>query len=127
YHGKPYKGGSKKAPTCWDCHSVHAVKAQKDNGDAVSKDSAKKMCVKCHEDCDETFTDYSPMIHDRRRILSENPVVKLKDRVFTWIRINITDKVSGDLIGPVQEFLNTKYKEYLIERDKAVEVPTRTD
>jgi hypothetical protein len=40
---------------------------------------------------------------------------------------NITVRVNQAFIDPTQKFFDTKYNEYLRERDKAVTIPTRTD
>jgi hypothetical protein len=53
--------------------------------------------------------------------------VQIKNIVVNWIYENITVKVNRAFIDPTQEFFDTKYNEYLRERDKAVTVPTRTD
>jgi hypothetical protein len=127
YHGRPYKNGSEKAPTCWDCHSSHNVKVGKDPTSSISSNNLVSTCGGCHEGCDETFAGYSPVLHGRQRILSENPVVRLKDGIFSWIYENITVKVNRAFIDPTQRFFDTKYNEYLRERDKAVTVPTRTN
>jgi hypothetical protein len=127
YHGKPYKNGSDKAPTCWDCHSVHNVRAGKDPTSSVSSTNIVNTCGGCHEGCDETFVAYSPLLHGRQRILSENPIVRVKDGIINWIYENITVTVKEVFIDPAQKFLTTKYNEYLRARDESVTVPTRTD
>jgi hypothetical protein len=125
YHGMPYKSGSKDAPVCWDCHGVHMVRDGKDPESLVSKKNIVKTCGKCHKDCDDVFVGYSPMIHNRQRLLSNNPVVKLKDRVVKWYKKSLADRIEKEYIDPIQAFLSLKYKEYLRGRDESVEIPTR--
>jgi cytochrome c553 len=127
YHGKPYKNGSERAPACWDCHSTHNVRADKDPISSVSSFNIVNTCGGCHEGCDETFVAYSPMLHGRQRILGENPIVQLKDGIINWIYENITVTVKQVFIDPTQKFLSGKYNEYLHARDESVTVPTRTD
>jgi hypothetical protein len=127
YHGKSYKAGSISAPACWDCHGAHFVRLSQDPESALSNNNIEKTCGKCHRDSKAFLISYTPMIHGRQKILDENPVVQYKNMVAKWIDDNIVGKIKKRYIEPLQAFLNTKYNEYLNERDKAVTIPTRSD
>lgn len=47
-HFEALKKGVKDAPTCTDCHGVHAI-AKVDN-DAAGRDFHTRACLKCHDD-----------------------------------------------------------------------------
>lgn len=127
YHGRTYKAGSPDAPACWDCHEAHLVRSNQDPKSTISKNNIVKTCGKCHVESVEAFTEYSPMIHGRQRLLDDNPVVKYKNKIALWVDKNIVSKIRDGYIDPIQTFLTTKYEEYLTERDKAVYIPTRDD
>jgi hypothetical protein len=65
------------------------------------------------------------MIHGRLQLLNANPIVRFKNDIVEWLDTNILKVVENNYINPLQRFLNARYKQYIIERDKSVTVPTR--
>jgi hypothetical protein len=127
YHGMRYKNGSLQAPACWDCHGSHFVQSKYDPRSSVSEKNITITCGRCHKDSVVSFASYSPMIHGRLQLLNANPIVRIKNDIFQWFDMHIFKVVENNYINPLQNFLNIKYKEYLVERDKSVTIPTRRD
>jgi hypothetical protein len=86
YHGRAYKAGDVRAPACWDCHGNHNNKFSGDESSLTSKKNLIKTCGKCHDDIDETFVSYAPLVHDHTMMFQTNPLVK-------WL-VNVIKRLS---------------------------------
>lgn len=76
YHGRAYKAGDVRAPSCWDCHTDHNQRYSDEKESSVSnKKNLKKTCGKCHKNVDDTFISYAPLIHQHQSLLKKNPLV----------------------------------------------------
>jgi hypothetical protein len=125
YHGLRFKSGSPQAPACWDCHGSHFVQSKFDPRSSVSEKNITITCGRCHKDSVASFASYSPMIHGRLQLLNANPIVRFKNDIAQWVDTNILKVVENNYINPLQKYLNARYKQFIIERDKSVTVPTR--
>lgn len=75
YHGRAYKAGDVRAPSCWDCHSNHDQMFGDEASSTISKQNLKKTCGKCHKNVDDAFLSYAPLIHNHKSLLEKNPLV----------------------------------------------------
>ncbi len=79
YHGRAYKRGAADAPSCWDCHGSHDVRAVADPDSMVYPVNAVDTCGTegCHWGSGESFIEQSAsLIHGRYEVQSANPVIR---------------------------------------------------
>lgn len=76
YHGSAYTRGAEDAPACWQCHQAHEVLKSTDRRSSVSETNLVGTCSECHlNEPNEEYTTYSALIHGRKEIYAENPIV----------------------------------------------------
>ncbi|PKQ37973.1 MAG: hypothetical protein CVT59_05150 [Actinobacteria bacterium HGW-Actinobacteria-1] len=91
YHGAAYKAGAEDAPACWDCHGWHDIRSSKDSASLVNKSHLVETCGTgdCHDQhgtASDTFIqDAAQMIHGKRAVRAENPLVVFFTRIFDGI------------------------------------------
>lgn len=83
YHGRAYKNGDVRAPSCQDCHTSHSVMFGDEAASSISKQNLKSTCsqsksgqVVCHKNIDSTFLTYAPLIHGHKKMFQQNPLVQ---------------------------------------------------
>ncbi|HEX9006510.1 MAG TPA: cytochrome B, partial [Bacteroidota bacterium] len=59
-HGTALAGGMAGAPSCIDCHDMHAVMAPADSAATTSRRHIAAMCLKCHRDDPEVRAKVGP-------------------------------------------------------------------
>lgn len=91
YHGAAYKRGAEDAPSCWDCHGSHEILSSSDRRSSVAEARLLGTCGHCHNDVNEGYLTYVPLIHNRQEALEANPV-------YTFI-LRVRDSISGLFAG----------------------------
>lgn len=85
YHGAAYKTGATDAPACWDCHGAHDITAAAKADSKVNPVNLPKTCGTCHADNSKGLAKYAALIHGRQTVLSNNLIIKYKDKIFGWV------------------------------------------
>ena len=75
YHGRAYKNGDVRAPSCQDCHTSHSVMFGDEAASTITKKNLSKTCEKCHKNVDDQFMSYAPLIHGHQTMFQKNPLV----------------------------------------------------
>ncbi len=59
-HGKAIKAGNASAPTCVDCHGIHAITGPEDKNSSIAKMNIPATCGKCHS---KIAQEYRESVH----------------------------------------------------------------
>lgn len=89
YHGRAYKLKEPDAPPCWDCHGAHNILPSKEPDSPVSEANIARTCGKCHKElgkADQTYLQYTTLIHERERIERENPLMNFFSQVIEYLK-----------------------------------------
>ncbi len=111
FHGKKYRLGHEKAPTCVDCHSYHAVKRWDDPQSPVAMENRKVTCGRCHKGATEKFV----VAITHKPIGKDNPIPYYTGKALTILTISvfafITLHVVLDIYSEIRDRIFRKKEE----------------